>query len=122
MELLDIKKIAMQEIGFTGYDYEDEVETYEPALTAYINQAYTEVMDRFAPEAVFFPLEADTDVPEFEPGAYHTMLAYYAAGRILSSDRGEKQQRAAALLDEYGRMLLGIRRLYKRPHRLINKY
>ena len=53
-------------------------------------------------------------MPDFAPGAYHTMLAYYAAGRIMSSDRGEKQTRAAALA--------AIRPRGKRAARLINKY
>lgn len=122
MELLKIKQIAMQELGFTGYDYEDEVDAYEPALTSYINQAYAEVMNRYDPDNVYFPLEGDMDRPVFEPGAYHTMLAYYAAGRIMSSERGEKQQRAGALLEEYGRMLLAIRRKNKRAYGLVNKY
>lgn len=122
MDLLKIKQLAMQQLGFTGYDYEDEVDAYEPALTSYINQAYTEVMEKYDPEAVYLPLDNDSDIPEFEPGAYHTMLAYYAAGRILSSDRGEKQQRAAALLEEYGRMLRAVRFRNRRATGLKNKY
>lgn len=122
MTLLEIKRLAMQELGFSGYDYEEEVEAYEPALTAYINQAYSEVFTRYDEEGEFVPLAGEEDEPDFAPGAYHTMLAYYAAGRIMSSERGEKQTRAAALLEEYFRLLMAIRPRGKRAARLINKY
>ena len=122
MTLLEIKRLAMQELGFSGYDYEEEVEAYEPALTAYINQAYSEVFTRYDEEGEFIPLASEEDEPDFEPGAYHTMLAYYAAGRIMSSERGEKQTRAAALLEEYFRLLMAIRPRGRRAARLINKY
>ena len=102
MTLGAIKALYIKHMGEYSNDADDPsvMAQYMPEALAYINEGYAVVMKRYNPETYFDPLTDDEDEPIFQPAAYHSILADYAAARCLSSEPG-KMERSNYLMAQF---------------------
>lgn len=109
MTLGEIKIIMVKHLGEYADDAGDPnvIAQYMPEGLAYINEAYVIAMKRYAPREYVEPLQDDADEPLFEPAAFHSILADYAAARILLSEPG-KTEKASHLMAQWSAGLFQI--------------
>lgn len=94
MKLGDIKILMVKHLGEYTDDADDPnvIAQYMPEGLVYINEAYAVAMKRYAPLDYVEPLTEDKDEPLFQPEAFHSILADYAAARILLAEPGRTEK------------------------------
>lgn len=117
MTLGEIKILMVKHLGEYTNDAGDPnvIEQYMPEGLAYINEAYVAAMKRYAPWDYVAPLMEDEDEPLFEPAAFHSILADYAAARILLSEPG-RTEKSAHLMSQWTAGLYQVERPDYRFH------
>lgn len=109
MKLGDIKILMVKHLGEYTNDADDPnvIAQYMPEALTYINEAYAVAMKRYAPWDYVAPLLEDEDVPLFEPEAFHSILADYAAARILLAEPG-RTEKATHLMAQWSAGLFQV--------------
>ena len=120
MTLREIEQVMVKHLGEYTNDADDPsvIQQYMPEGLAYINEAYTIAMDRYAPGEYVELLKNDNDEPLFEPEAFHAILADYAAARIMLSEPG-KTEKATHLMAQW---TTGLFHVDSPSHRLIHRW
>lgn len=109
MTLGEIKILMVKHLGEYTNDADDPnvIAQYMPEGLAYINEAYTLAMTKYAPGEYVELLREDNEEPLFEPAAFHGILADYAAARIMLSEPG-KTEKATHLMAQWANGLFHV--------------
>ena len=120
MKLGNIKTLMVKHLGNYTNDADDPnvIAQYMPEALAYINEAYVMAMQRYDPSGYVNALTEDEDEPLFEPAAFHSILADYAAARIMLSEPG-KTEKASHLMAQWAN---GLFQVLQPDYKLYNRW